>query len=79
MDTGFVRIADMAVATDGGSVTLALERADGSTAWLLLNRSLEALGGPDYNRVSLDGEMLSDKASAEILAEVVRLIPFLID
>lgn len=42
----FVRIADMALGTDGGSMLLVLERADGSTAWLRVNRSRAARGGP---------------------------------
>ena len=72
----FVRIVDTALATDGGTVAIILERHDGTRACLAVNRSIGARGSPDYDRVSLDGQVLSSGAAAEALAEVVRLTPF---
>ena len=47
----FTLIVDYAVAPDGGSLALSVERLDGKTECFVINRSFASRGTPEHNAV----------------------------
>jgi hypothetical protein len=62
----FTSIADSAVAPDGGSLALSVERLDGKTECFVINRSFASRGTPDYNVVRSSLRSLSQNECEEI-------------
>ncbi|PDT30765.1 hypothetical protein CO660_05305 [Rhizobium sp. L9] len=67
----YASIVDSAMATDGGSRALFVERIDGRVERFVINRSIASRGTPAYNVVSSDLRTLSKCDCAEI-AEALR-------
>ena len=71
----FRSVIDSAAAADGGSLMLIVERCDGSTESLILNRSIAARGTDDYNRISSDlCPRISPADRLEIAASLEHLV-----
>jgi hypothetical protein len=69
----FTLIVDYAVAPDGGSLALSVERLDGKTQCFVINRSFASRGTPDYNVVRSTLRSLSQNECEEIANHLDRL------
>ncbi|MBY5363664.1 hypothetical protein HFO97_27725 [Rhizobium leguminosarum] len=69
----FTLIVDYAVAPDGGSLALSVERLDGKTECFVINRSFASRGTPDYNVVRSTLRSLSQNECEEIANDLDRL------
>nr|WP_204330441.1 hypothetical protein [Rhizobium phaseoli] len=67
-------IVDYAVAPDGGSLALSVERLDGKTECFVINRSFASRGTPDYNVVRSNIRSLSAEECEEIATNMEGLV-----
>jgi hypothetical protein len=70
----FTLIVDYAIAPDGGSLALSVERLDGKTECFVINRSFASHGTPDYNAVSSNLRSLSANECEEIARHLEELV-----
>ncbi|UWU29168.1 hypothetical protein N2600_04130 [Rhizobium sp. WSM1274] len=70
----FTLIVDYAVAPDGGSLALSVERLDGKTECFVINRSFASRGTPDYNVVKSTLRSLSQNECEEIANHLGGLV-----
>ncbi|NEJ74402.1 hypothetical protein GR197_28340 [Rhizobium phaseoli] len=70
----FTLIVDYAVAPDGGSLALSVERLDGKTECFVINRSFASRGTPDYNVVRSNIRSLSAEECEEIATNMEGLV-----
>ncbi|TAZ53235.1 hypothetical protein [Rhizobium ruizarguesonis] len=86
----FTLIVDYAVAPDGGSLALSVERLDGQTECFVINRSFASRGTPEHNAVKSNlrslfaeeceeianhlGGLVTDATSTDLVTEVINAL-----
>lgn len=69
----FTRLIDGAIASDGGSIGLMLERHDGTVAGFTINRSMKARGTPAFGAVTGPDGVLDDRELAALIQALEEL------